>query len=242
MTGEDRERSYTVRENPRSKSVRLRMTFAEGLLAVVPPGFDLAEIEGIVRSQRRWVDRARADMERRRAIRGGPNERPTILRLRAIDEIRHVDWDSQGGEPVCIHEKGEELTIRGAVEGPTAWRPALRRWLVKRARDRLPPLLSEAAQDVEVRIERTTIRCQRSRWGSYTGRPGEPGRVSLNAKLLFLPKPLAQYVWVHELCHAFVPRHSEEFWNRVRTHIPDVAERRRQLREAWRYVPGWIEG
>ena len=38
------------------------------------------------------------------------------------------------------------------------------------------------------------------------------GTISLNYKLLFLPRPLVRYVLLHELCHTRQSNHAVAFW------------------------------
>ena len=52
-----------------------------------------------------------------------------------------------------------------------------------------------------------------------------------------LEPDLIEYLVVHELAHIRVRNHSRRFWDLVSFFIPDVAERRRRLREVERILP-----
>jgi len=71
------------------------------------------------------------------------------------------------------------------------------------------------------------IRNQRSRWGSCS----ERGRLNFHYKLILLPRRLARYVIVHELCHLQELNHSPRFWALVARYLPEYAELRRELKK-----------
>lgn len=72
-----------------------------------------------------------------------------------------------------------------------------------------------------------TIRDQKTRWGSCSGR----GTLSFNWRLILAPPEILDYVVVHELCHLTHMNHSKEFWNLVGSVIPDYKVRRKWLKE-----------
>ena len=74
---------------------------------------------------------------------------------------------------------------------------------------------------------RITIREQKTRWGSCSGK----GNLNFNWKLTLMPAELLDYVVVHELAHRKEMNHSRKFWKIVEQVLPDYRERRRRLRE-----------
>jgi hypothetical protein len=49
--------------------------------------------------------------------------------------------------------------------------------------------------------------------------------------IIMAPLTIVDYVIVHELCHLLNPDHSDNFWQKVQTILPDYTKRRIQLRE-----------
>ncbi len=70
------------------------------------------------------------------------------------------------------------------------------------------------------------IKNSRTRWGSCS----KKGNVNFNYRIVHLPKDLADYLIVHELCHLKEFNHSEKFWKLVALTIPDFEKKRRVLR------------
>lgn len=74
---------------------------------------------------------------------------------------------------------------------------------------------------------RITVRDQKTRWGSCSGK----GNLSFSWKLIMLPERMADYVIVHELCHLKEFNHSRRFWELVSRTIPDCRHIARELRK-----------
>ena len=99
--------------------------------------------------------------------------------------------------------------------------------LKKAAKPRFAERAAYFAPLLGVRCQRIAIRCQRSKWGSCSGK----GNLNFNCLLLLAPSEVLDYVVVHELCHLLEMNHSPRFWALVEGILPDYAERRRWLRE-----------
>jgi predicted metal-dependent hydrolase len=57
------------------------------------------------------------------------------------------------------------------------------------------------------------------------------GRLTLNKELVDLPRPLGEYVIVHELAHLLAPNHGKLFKSFMAAYLPDWEERERALRQ-----------
>jgi predicted metal-dependent hydrolase len=71
------------------------------------------------------------------------------------------------------------------------------------------------------------IKNQKTRWGSCSRK----GNLNFNFKIAVLPKRLADYIVVHELCHLGEFNHSQKFWKLVAKTIPDYSEIRNELKQ-----------
>lgn len=78
----------------------------------------------------------------------------------------------------------------------------------------------------KLKFNAITIKRQKTRWGSCS----KKGNLNYNYKILFLPKHIADYIIVHELCHLKEFNHSRKFWNLVARAVPSYLEIKRELK------------
>ena len=89
--------------------------------------------------------------------------------------------------------------------------------LAKEAMVYFPQKTAEYAKLVGVTYSRITIRNQRTKWGSCSGK----GNLNFNCLLMLAPEHVRDYVIVHELCHRLEMNHSPRFWAQVERVMPD---------------------
>lgn len=72
------------------------------------------------------------------------------------------------------------------------------------------------------------IKDQKTRWGSCS----KKGNLNFNYKLLFIPREMADYVIVHEMCHLLQFNHSLKFWNLIAQALPQYRQLRKSLHQS----------
>jgi predicted metal-dependent hydrolase len=230
---------YSVRVSARARRVRLLVSARDGLVVVVPRGFDQRQVPAILARHAAWIERALANNAERRAHltahESGPL--PEHLALPGIGLRWQVVLRPGAGAGVRGRVAGEEIVLSGETGDHAACYDALRRAVARAARQRLPLMLGGVEVETGWSATRVSVRRQRTRWGSCTTK----GAVSLNESLVFLPPELVRYVLVHELAHTKRMDHSPAFWALVEEHDAGWRGSRRALREAWRHVPGWAD-
>lgn len=91
----------------------------------------------------------------------------------------------------------------------------------------IPPKVKYYAEIMNVHYGRITIRNQKTRWGSCSGK----GNLNFNCLLMLAPEEVIDYVVVHELCHLLEMNHSKAFWQQVERVMPDYKKHRQWLKE-----------
>ena len=92
-------------------------------------------------------------------------------------------------------------------------------------------LIQQAIQSFDgPRPQRVRVRDLSSRWGSCSSR----GSISLNSRLLILPRDLQRYVIYHELCHLVHMNHSARFWQLLACYVPEPRQQRQHLNRQFR--------
>jgi predicted metal-dependent hydrolase len=138
------------------------------------------------------------------------------------------------GEYVTLQSDPEQRQVRCAElffplpDLPQDLRPAVEWHLRRLAKKELPAAVMALAAQHGFRVDRVTVRNQKSRWGSCS----RSGRISLNWRLVQMPPFVRDYVILHELAHLRHMNHSSKFWNVVRDLCPQCDEARRWLRES----------
>ena len=92
--------------------------------------------------------------------------------------------------------------------------------LAEKALEYIPKLVSYFAKQIGVTYGRITIRNQKTRWGSCSGK----GNLNFNCLLMLMPPEVIDYVVVHELCHRKKMNHSKAFWKEVEKILPNYKE------------------
>jgi predicted metal-dependent hydrolase len=232
--------TYTIRVSQRARHVRLRLSLREGLVVVVPRGFDQSLLPALLVSKQRWVERAWARLQagRGRRVAAAPPRLPATLSLTAVGEEWTVEYHASTSPHVAARaSSGNRLLVTGHTADRHACIAALRRWLSRKAHQHLEPWLAQLASEGGFRYNRVLIKSPRTRWGSCSA-----GRtITLSLKLLFLPPELVRSVLLHELCHTVERNHSQRFWTLLQRHDADWRSRRKELRAAGHLVPAWLD-
>ena len=99
--------------------------------------------------------------------------------------------------------------------------------LAQKALTVIPGRVRHFAPIVGVTYGRITIRNQRSRWGSCSGK----GNLNFNCLLMLTPPEVIDSVVVHELCHLKEMNHSSKFYEQVLKVYPDYYKWDKWLKE-----------
>ena len=232
---------YTIRVSRRARKVSLVVSSAAGLQVVIPTGFDPGRVPEVVRQKQAWIQRALRRLSAhpsRGASAPEPITLPREVTLLAADAKWQVIYRPGAPGSVTLTETtGRRLVLKGGTQNVKLCRAALKWWLSRHAHKVLGAWLTELSSQVNLPFARISIRGQRTRWGSCSSR----GSISLNYKLLFLPRPLVRYVLLHELCHGRQPNHSAAFWALLADMEPDYRRLRNELRAAGQVVPAWAQ-
>jgi len=231
--------SCLIKVHGRSKHVRLKMLPHEGLVAVVPPGYDRKSLMALLLRHREWI---RTTAERmallQPSLQGVSTDMlPKTVRFLFPDEFIQIRYERRDGDGGVFYseEPGGSLLVSGQTGNNRLCRAVLQLWLKQKAADLLFPELTSLARLHGFSFKRPAVRLQKSRWGSCSS----SGTITLNAKLLFLPPHLVHSVLLHELCHTVHMNHSPAFRRLLETCDQDSRCHDIEMKTASRYVPAW---
>ena len=95
------------------------------------------------------------------------------------------------------------------------------------AMKQLTDKVNRLAREHGFTFNRVTIRNQKTRWGSCS----RNGNISLNVKLVLLPKDLVNYVILHELVHTRIHNHGKRFWEELDRYVENSRSKASRLRK-----------
>lgn len=235
-----------VLKRSRRRTLALHVLPDGSLEVRAPLRLPLREIERFVRDRAGWVRRRREQLERDAArllwsdaplsdgsilhVRGKAHAVRLVACRRRSDRASATETPGESGMPMVVVPWAD--TAETALPRPPL-RDEVRARVVRMyrslAQDRLAAMLPDLVRTIGASPSAIAFRLQRARWGSCS----RGGRISLNILCAALPDPLFEYVVCHELCHLRHLDHGPEFWRTLQTAMPDMAERRRELR-GWR--------
>ena len=93
------------------------------------------------------------------------------------------------------------------------------------AKKHLPKRTREVAEFLGLEVGNISVRNNKSRWGSCSGK----NNISLNINLMRLPEELCDYVIYHELAHIKVKQHGKPFWSYLETLLPGAKKLDKKL-------------
>ena len=85
--------------------------------------------------------------------------------------------------------------------------------------------LNKISKKLKLKPRKIIIKNLKDRWGSATS----DNTINLNMNLIKAPKPVIDYVILHELCHLKIKGHSYKFWQMVRRYMPNYEDQKRWL-------------
>ena len=233
---------HSIRVSPKAKNPRLKVAVKGGLEVIVPKGYDRAKVPALLYKKRHWITAAleRTELNRKFFEPEPEWQLPASIVLSAIGEEWYLESRPSSLpsslKTVAVREAGQnQLLIFGQIRNEKACMAALRRWLHRRAKESLVPILERISERTGLRFSHVYLKRQRTRWASCSRNRA----ISLNAKLLFLEPELVEYCMIHELCHIAEMSHSKNFWSLVRHHSPNYHHQDRRLRDAWKRLPRW---
>lgn len=205
-------------------------------MVVVPRGFNHDLLDELVASRSGWIEKVLRQYETRPPLRRDA-PLPEIIDLPALGEQWIIAYIKTPSASVRAAESGHgHLQVMGNIDDSNAAAMALRRWLMRQAKEKLLTCLDQVSKECGLSFSKLTIRGQRTRWGSCSS----SGSINLNYQLMFVSPMMMHYVLVHELCHTVHLNHSAGFYRLLESHVANYQDIESQLKQAWRDMPAWL--
>ena len=220
LTLGERQIPMVLVRNPRARRYVLRMRPDGSARVTIPCGGSVTEARRFAERNKKWLER---ELHRLCTRLTRPKEWSIGTEILFRGELVKIEA-GVNGESGRIRLGGEVIRV---ADPAADLRPALEQHLWRLATKELPPLVLEFATVHQVPVHQTTVRNQRSRWGSCSRR----GAISLNWRLIQAPPFVRDYICLHELMHLREMNHSARFWREVERVCPDYETAERWLKQ-----------
>lgn len=220
----------TVRVSPRRRRLGVTVERDACLTLSVPTGQTIGSAEEFVRRHRAWI------LGKLRLREGNASRHP-LKRLVDGEGFLYLGRNYRlliVDEPMMVVAlDGPRLTMpRQLAEQPSRARQELVRWYRQRGMEWTHDRSQPWAARLGILEAQFVVRDLGHLWGSYragSANQSDIGRVNLNWLTFQLPPYLIEYVVAHELAHAVIPHHGQEFWRLLSQAMPDCVDRKTQL-------------
>lgn len=210
----------------------------DGLEVSAPRWVTVGEIESTLHEKADWIVRKLVEMQehQRRLGEARIQWRDGVV-LRYLGASLQVVLDSSA----TLKKNSAQLETLGSespasfvlriglpiTASPEQIRDATQAWLMRRAKELFAERLDYFAPRLGVAWKRLSLSSASTRWGTASA----DGAIRLNWRLIHHKLDVIDYVVAHELSHLKVMDHSPQFWDTVKSVMPDYPERRRVLRD-----------
>lgn len=211
-----------VRWSDRRRTIELVVERDASVIVRVPRGVRKTALTRFIGERRDWLDRKLA--ERRASLASRPARR---------FEQGEIYWYLGRSHPLVVVDD-QDVPLRldaGRFSLRRRDRAAARDHFVSWYTDHAGPWFARRTAGwtpwVGAEPSALVVRDLGRRWGSCTS---SSGRVRLHWAVIQMPRPIADYVLLHELVHLVEPNHSRRFWGRVEQLLPDYRDRKAWLK------------
>lgn len=209
---------FELRRSLRRKTMEITVDRGGELVMSAPEGVDEEMLRAFVQEKRYWIYKKLAEKAQRQ---------------RPIPRKEFVDGEGflYLGRSYRLKLVNDQETPLRLIDGrfrlrrdcTSDGRTEFIRWYSARGRDWLSSKVGEYATRMEVAPAGVKVQNLGYRWGSC----GKGDWLYFHWKTMLLPRPIAEYVVIHELAHLRYPHHTPTFWRQIERTIPDF-ERHRQ--------------
>ena len=210
----------------------------DGLEVSAPRWVTVGEIESTLHEKADWIVRKLVEMQehQRRLGEARIQWRDGVV-LRYLGASLQVVLDSSAAlkkNSAQLETLGDESAASFVLRiglpitaSPEQIRDATQAWLMRRAKELFAERLDHFAPQLGVAWKRLSLSSSSTRWGTASA----DGAIRLNWRLIHHKLEVIDYVVAHELSHLRVMDHSPQFWDTVKSVMPDYPARRRVLRD-----------
>jgi len=187
-------------------SVKLQVVPDGTVIAYAPPHYD---IEPFIKHKRAWIEKKLREIE---------NISQNYGNFDHLLLLNGVYYSLTQGRSCHVDEQTTTITYDTPIH--------LTEFLILQLRCELEEKVSHYSELIGKGHVKVSIKTQRSKWGSCSGR----GNLNFNLVTLALRPHVREYIVVHEVIHLIERNHSFTFWEKIEKFCPDYRKSEDELK------------
>lgn len=223
---------YFLCRSPRRKTLTIYVKEDRSIRVLSPLFLNNQKIESFIQRKASWILKSLKKQESRQLERKKRfyKDGETFLFLGQSYPLCYVPSE---GQRTRIHFAGSRFEALVPLHMPCDRiegyvKKAFFVWYKNQAKKIIEERLLVWRQKLDIQDEKVVVRSQKRIWGSSYYKTK---RININWKVVMTPLYVIDYVIVHELCHFFVPNHSQRFWDKVKNVFPGYQDSEHWLKE-----------
>lgn len=222
---------FTLRRSARARCLRLQVNADEPHIILTVPRFILKfQVDRFLEDKTPWIEKQLSKIEKQSKIRPKPKYLDGDIFYYLGDPLTLQLIPSYINKSlVRIRENIMQVSVYRYVtmsEGKKIVKKAIQEFYKKKAEEVIHDRLQYFNEHYQLQYNRVTLRDQKTRWGSCSGKKN----LNFNWRLIMAPIKVIDYVVVHEMCHLLQMNHSKKYWDLVMQRIPNYKETRKWLK------------
>lgn len=212
----------------RRKTIGIKITDKGEVIITSPFGVSEETIKNIIKKKQKWItDKVKLIKEANFAYNRAFEDGKRLLFLGKELELEIIKVNKS----IC-HVKIEDEKVRVFIDSSSmASDDTISNAIINLYRKEAARLFKERTEIYSkvlgVSPKRIFIKDQKTLWGSCSSK----GNINYNYRIIMAPISIIDYIVVHELCHLIHMNHSKEYWNAVKSILPDYEKRRKWLKD-----------
>ncbi len=208
------------------KTMAIQIQPPDKVIVISPKGVKEDEIIRLVKGKSKWISRKLfqvKEMENQKKNRKYVNGETFIYMGRNYS--LEIVYDREYRIPQAKMFRGKLYVYTDSFD-PLLIKLALEKWYKEKALQKVLERVSYYQKYFDLAPNKVMIKDQKKRWGSCSSQRN----LYFNWKCIMAPSFVLDYLVVHEMCHMVHMNHSADFWNLVKSILPDYEKSREILK------------
>lgn len=207
---------YTHIVNPKLKHIYLSFD-NEGNLVIKSPKVTQKRIEQLLLKKSSWINNAKKKLQEKKG-KSLDFSSDTVLYFMGkpypLTLVQHSKKRTQ------LDFDGEVFRLFYHTFDESVFQRHVDRFYKTEAQKHIPSLVALWSEKMRLTPTHVRFRKTKRQWGSCSGK----NVLSFNTMMMKLPHDVIQYIIVHELAHIKHKHHQKDFWELIKSYLPDYKE------------------